>query len=454
MKSRMMGRMIYRAGVLVRGESAVYEYLPEAQRSLVSSREELDRRQATALASILALAASRSPYYAAAWSALDVGPDVSPSRSFQLLEQLPLIAKREIQQHGAEMIVPGHERANWKTTGGSTAEPVRILKSANGTAQEMAASWAHLMNVGVRIGDPSVRFWSMPLRPRAKVRGRLADLAMNRLRFSAFSFDDEHMSRVWAQCVRFRPRWIYGYSSMIDHFAKWIEETRRDGRELGLIAVVPTSEPLYDEMRERLQRVFGCSVMNEYGCGEVGPIAYSCHADQLHIVAENLVVEVLREDGTPAGPGESGEIVLTDLTNRAMPLVRYRMGDIAEVGEECTCGQHAPTLKRVNGRAYDVVHTPAGRRWNGWQVHYLLSTLQMELGEYRQYQVVQDGPDTLDVRLVADQPIRPDTEHRITSYIADQLDGMRARVRRVETVERAASGKLRVVRNDWRPGQQ
>src|SRR5689334_2585309 len=318
----------------------------------------------------------------------------------------------------------------------------------------MAASWAHLTNVGVRIGDPSVRFWSIPLRTRAKMRGRLADLAMNRLRFSAFSFDDEHMSNVWTQCMRFRPRWIYGYSSMIDHFARWIEETQRDGRELGLVAVVPTSEPLYDEMRARLERVFGCSVMNEYGCGEVGPIAYSCRAGQLHIVVENLVVEVLRADGTPAGLGDTGEIVLTDLTNRAMPLIRYRMGDIAEVGEPCTCGQQSPTLRRVTGRAYDVVHTPNGRRWNGWQVHYMLSTLQMELGGYRQYQVVQDGPDTLDVRLVTDEPIRPDTERRIASYIAEQLDGMRARVRRVEAVERSASGKLRVVRNDWHPSPE
>jgi len=84
----------------------------------------------------------------------------------------------------------------------------------------------------------------------------------------------------------------------------------------------------------------------------------------------------------------------------------------------------------------------------------MLSTLQMELGGYRQYQVVQDGPDTLDVRLVADEPIRADTERRITSYIAEQLDGMRARVRRVDAVERAASGKLRVVRNDWHPSRE
>ena len=442
-----VGRLVYRAALTVRGETAVHRLLPEARRFAAMPARELEAMQSRRLAELVDLALRESPFYAEHWKgkSLDRGDRPLGER----LRALPTVSKRDLQANAGRMITRSHGRANWKTTGGSTATPVRVLKTAEGIAREMAASWAHLELHGVGMGDPSVRFWSIPLRPKAMVRGRLADLAMNRLRFSAFAFDDAAMRAHWERALAFKPRWLYGYATMLDRFAEWIEASGNDGRRLGLALVVPTSEALYDDMRERLVRVFGCPVMNEYGCGEVGPIAYGCAQGMLHVVGGNLVAEVLDERGNPVAAGETGEIVITDLTNDAMPLVRYRMGDMAERGGDCACGRPGPTLARILGRTFDVVHTPNGRRWNGWEVHYLLSTLQFELGTFQQFQVVQDGPDTLDIRLVAEQPLPAATQSHITEYVRTHLDGMRANVHRVEKVERAPSGKLMVVRNDW-----
>jgi phenylacetate-CoA ligase len=276
----------------------------------------------------------------------------------------------------------------------------------------------------------------------------MTDLAMNRIRLSAFDLDDDDMRDYWRRCMRFRPVWLYGYASLIHLFAEWIEMQGLEGVGLGLRAIVPTSEPLNERERARIGRVFGASVFDEYGCGEVGAIAYTCENGRLHVMTDNVAVECLDEDHRPAPPGKVGELVVTDLTNRAMPLLRYRLGDRVVMGDECDCGRGFPVIKQVLGRIHDVVFTPAGRRWHGEKIDYLMSQLYGERGGFRQYQVVQQAADQLQVRLVPDGPVPEELERRIIAYVSEKLDGMRAEVVLVDRIERAPSGKIWLVRND------
>ena len=269
-----------------------------------------------------------------------------------------------------------------------------------------------------------------------------------RIRLSAFELEESDLAAYYDRIKRFQPAWFYGYASLIDLLAQWIEQSGRNGTTLGLRSIVPTSEPLSPEQRERVGRVYGAPVQNEYGCGEVGAIAYECERGLLHVMSESVLVEVLKEDGSPVAAGETGEVVVTDLNNYAMPLIRYRMGDRAVAGGACACGRPFPTLERVVGRIHNVVFTPLGRRWHGEKINYLMSPIHQELFPFQQYQVVQKEPDLLEVRLVADVPIPEPAKLRISAYVRDRLDGMRTDVRRVERIERSASGKLRLVRND------
>ena len=271
---------------------------------------------------------------------------------------------------------------------------------------------------------------------------------MNRIRLSAFDLDDRDLACYYQRIRSFQPAWFYGYATLIDLLASWIEEHGRDGRGLGLRSIVPTSEPLSAAQRERITRVFGAPIQNEYGCGEVGAIAYECEKGALHIMTDSVAVEVLGDDGSPVVPGETGEVVVTDLNNYAMPLIRYRLGDRAVRGGECACGRPYPTLDRIVGRVHDVVYTPLGRRWHGEKIDYLMLSIHQELFPFRRYQVVQKQPDLLEVRFVSDAPIPPVARQRIADYVRDRLDGMRVDIRRVQTIERSASGKLRLVCNE------
>jgi phenylacetate-CoA ligase len=445
--SRLHAKLIYEPVTALRGEAHVFRYLEEARGLAQLTADGLRAYQGALLARLLNFAKANNAFHRDRWPGFYAD---APQEAFAVLKTLPFMSRRDIQNSAATLLsetLP--RRRSRKSTGGSTGEPVRIEKDSAGVAWEMAISWMALEWFGIRPGDRSVRFWGTPLTRKRRLRFRLADIAMNRIRLSAFDLDDADLKIYWERCLRFRPRWFYGYASLIHLFATYIEKEGLDGRRLGLSSVVPTSEPLSQTQRDDIARVYGAPIQNEYGCGEVGAIAYECDRGLLHIMSPNVVVELLNDDGHEALPGEVGEVVVTDLRNYSMPLVRYRLGDFAVRGKDCGCGRPFPTIERVWGRIHDAVFTPAGRRWHGEKFDYLMAQLAAEVGGFSQYQVVQDGPDTLDVRLVAEQPISEALEQRIREYARERLDGMMARVRRVDRTERAPSGKLHLVRNDW-----
>ncbi len=437
---------VYRPILAWRGETATWRLMREKRALEGVDSASLHARQRARLAAMIEYALEKSPFYRARCSRRT---GVRPEQVDQVLGELPILTKRDLQLEAGSLRVPDFRGRTWsKSTGGSTAEPVTVWKDPQGMAEERAATWVALGWTGIRPSDRVVRFWGVPLTVARRRSARMADLAMNRIRLSAFDLRDEDLARNYERCLRFRPAWFYGYATAMDYFAQFVEREKLDGRRLGVRTAVPTSEPLPDGGAERLARVFGSAVQIEYGCGEAGALAYGCERGLLHIMADNVHLEVLRPDGEPARAGEEGEVLVTDLTNHAMPLLRLRMGDTAVVGDACSCGRPGPTLARVWGRMHDEVYTPLGRRWHGEQLDYLLSTLRSQGAPIRQYQVVQVEEDLLDVRLVMEGELTERITSTLTEFIREQLDGMKANVRVVDAIERSPNGKLQVVRND------
>lgn len=445
-------RLIYPGIVHARGEREVFRMLDAYRRLERCSSAVLRRRQGRRLAAILEHAGERSPYYRDAWPA---SGRVRPGEARKLLATLPPLSKEELQRHADRLrTTPRHGRVTRKTTGGSTGQAVTVYKDRRATAREMAASWLGYGWFGIEIGDRAARFWGSPYTWKRRVRFAAADLAMHRIRFSAFAFDEDDLERYWARCLRFGPQYFYGYVSMLDEFARFLRRRGHDGRRLGLKAIVATSEVLSSAQRALLSDVFGAPVQNEYGCGEVGPIAYECERGGLHVMADNLVVELLTDEGRPARVGETGEVVVTDLTNRAMPLVRYRLGDWGVWADGCECGRPFPVLERIWGRAYDFIQTPGGHRYHGEFLMYLFEELRDRGVDVRQFQVTQRAEDRVDVAVVLDDRDPASASERIRRRLERRLSGVQVTVRRVSSIERAPSGKMRVLRNPWLRGRE
>jgi len=442
-------RLVYPAVVALRGEQDVFRTLRELEATQWLPAEELARRQCAALAETLRHAGRHVPYYRRRWG---TSPDVPAECAREALAGLPFLTKGELQDAAGELMSDRRpRRVTRKTTGGSTGQAVTLVKDRGATAREMAASWLAYGWFGVRVGDRAIRFWGEPFTLRRRLRFAAADLAMHRIRFSAFAFDRADLDAYWQRCRDFRPDYLYGYVSMLDAFACHLIEAGVDGRQLGLKVAVTTAEVLSDPQRARLQRAFDCPVQNEYGCGEVGPIAYECPRGALHLMTDHLHVELLGPGDRPAGPGESGEVVVTDLANRAMPLVRYRLGDSAVAGTgPCPCGRGFPTLERIWGREYDFIETGDGRRFHGEFFMYLFEELQQHGIGVRQFQVVQEGPADLAIALLSPTDPSPEQVAHLRGRIERHLGPMRVAVTRVDCIERARSGKMAVIVNRWR----
>ena len=198
---------------------------------------------------------------------------------------------------------------------------------------------------------------------------------------------------------RFRPRYFYGYVSMLAAYAEYL---RSSGNRLqfDLHAVVSTSEVLTSYHRTLFEQTFGAQVFNEYGCGELGTIAHECEHGSMHINAENLIVEILRGDNACA-PHEVGEIVATELNNAGMPLIRYRLGDFAAFSDRpCSCGRTLPVIESIAGRAYDLIYNKEGRMFHGEFFMYIFEELKRRNLGVRSFQVVQKNFDHIVVNIV------------------------------------------------------
>lgn len=442
---QLHARLVYPLIINVRGEGAVYSALAELrateQLSNAARRQHADRR----LAVMLRYARQRCRYYAEQLPA-ELPTEGEEVRS--VLAALPPLRKHDLRRHAGDLRAsPSPRRVTRKITGGSTGETVTVFKDRAALAREMAASWLGYGWFGINIGDRSARFWGSPHTLVRRLRFAAADFAMHRIRFSAFAFDEHDLDRYWTKCVSFRPRYLYGYASMLEEFARFVDRRSYNGRGLALKAIVSTSEVLSETQRTLISTVFGAPVQNEYGCGEVGPIAYECPDGGLHIMSDNLVVELLRDDGSQAAEGEAGEVVVTDLNNRAMPLLRYALGDYGIVGKPCVCGRTFPTLERIWGRAYDFVQTPAGRRYHGEFFMYYFEDLRADGIDVRKFKIVQDRPDHIRIEVVLPPESDAATDRRIASRLAERLPEMGMSVHRVPAIERLPSGKTQVILN-------
>jgi phenylacetate-CoA ligase len=173
------------------------------------------------------------------------------------------------------------------------------------------------------------------------------------------------------------------------------------------------------ELRELAREVVGLPITDVYSSVEVGYIALQCpEQPHYHVQSEGVLVEVIDEAGQPCRPGEVGRVIVTALHNFAMPLLRYVIGDYAEVGEPCSCGRGLPVLSRVLGRTRNMLILPSGRRI--WPL--LEGALFSDVAPVTQFQIVQLSHSLLEVRLVVSRPVTPAEEDALGAMIRHHLE--------------------------------
>jgi len=211
------------------------------------------------------------------------------------------------------------------------------------------------------------------------------------------------------------------------------------------MAIHSTAEVLSSVDRQLIEQYLRGPVYDYYGSRDAGAIAGECRArNGLHVFCDLTHVEVLREDGSPCAAGETGEVVVTNLHEHAMPLIRYRTGDLAVFADrECACGRKLPVIETLLGRSDDVVVTPDGRRVGR------LDPIFKAVSSFYESRIVQDAADHVRVEYVADTEVPPAERATLLTELRNRLGpSMRIDVVRVTAIPRTRRGKLRMVVNE------
>lgn len=398
------------------------------------------------LRQLLTSAVATIPYY----QELARGTGWSPEelRTLEDLRELPVLEKQALRGRESLFQKPGWRplRRTKVFSSGTTGTPIRTV--------ECRKSWAHRWAFVARLRD-----WAgirNPIRPRrASFTGRnivppgseppfsppwRMNPAGNQLLLSTVHLASGTVPRYVEGLERFQPEIIEGYPSAIRILGKLARAT---GLSLpSPRAIVTTAETLLPEARADIERDYGAKVFDQYSASEPSCFWSECEHGTLHENPEYGISEILRDDGTEAGPLEMGSVVVTSFLNPIMPLVRYRLGDVAirAFPTACGCGRQMPVIAKVVGRLDDVIFVPergyVGRLDPAFKgLHGIIET-----------QVVQTALEAFEILLVPDTTYREDVGKRLIANLREKLGtAATIEIHIVPRVPRGPNGKFRSV---------
>lgn len=385
--------------------------------------------------------ALKSPFYAQAWSESQKTAAVEGQ-----LSELPLLEKQQIRDDPQRFLrkdITPRFRLLTKTSG-STGTPIENhwswyeVREQRAVREVRSAGWA-----GVSFKQPRATFSGRFVEPNPDSTGPFHryNIFERQVYFSAFHLRPDTAHQYVDALRRHHTQWLTGYAVSFYLLAELILDQNLKVPD-SLKAVVTTSEKVTPEMREVMERAFGCPVFEEYSTVENCLFASQCEHGSLHVSPDVSVVEILRPDGSPCGPDEPGEVVTTCLMRRYQPFVRYRVGDVAAwSSQSCKCGRAMPVLKEVVGRLEDVLVAPDGRRMVRFHGVFV------DQPNVREGQVIQEALSRIRVKVVptknfGDVDVR-DIQHRVQQRMG-QVDVV---VETVDEIPRTKAGKFKAVIN-------
>jgi phenylacetate-CoA ligase len=249
-----------------------------------------------------------------------------------------------------------------------------------------AWNWAHEYQAldwfGIPIGIPALILW--------RFRDLPADLVLKRKSFATIQMTEKELREAAAYLVCRRPPLLWGLPSALAQLASFIHAEFPDvSQPISRFAKVG-GEPLFPFQRQAISRYLGARSIDHYGCSEAGAIAGECPNGNLHVFSTNVLLEVF-QGNEPARPGEFGDLVVTTMHNRAMPLIRYRIGDQGQIRvDPCSCGLPYPVLAGLRARKEDLLITADGKQVHSSLLLQVLSGEEIDsFGDIRQFQFQQ-----------------------------------------------------------------
>ncbi len=415
-------------------------YLRQIEKDERSLGKERDAKRLLRFKQTLQWAGRTVPYYRETFKV--IGFDPGRVRCLEDLSKIPVLTKSSIQADPTRFIsekVPESKRQSQGTTG-SSGRPLQVWMTKEEELYSHALVLYGFLKSGARPGMrlAIVRNASPALKGVKKV---------NRDIFQWYVLDlKNELDEILKQLNELKPEILYSYPS-------WLSLLSRHLLDKGFRIYKPSfvfthGEGLTPEVRSLIRSALGCPVRNSYGSTEFYRMAYECGEEKLHILETPYVLEtVMPQVLVPGDHGE--EIIVTSLYHRAMPFIRYRLGDrIVKREGRCGCGAEGPIIEEVTGRSDDFLVLPSERRVSARAVNLL-----DDIPGILEYQIIQKEKHRLEVRVRPGSEFDETIEQRIKEKILEGCGGepVEVNVLMVDQILRLPNGKLSAVISEIRP---
>ena len=348
-------------------------YIKEFQKNQWLDKSELELDRWVKLKKLILFCELNVPYYRNMFKKIGItSEDINDINDYN---RIPILTKEIFRKNYKDFIpdINFHGNYGYTETSGSTGMSIKFQIS-NIAAERWYAAKLHWRKIhGVNPGDPILWIWGRKLSKTSPIKKWIKNNIENEYRFSAFDISEKKALQIVELIKKKKIKSIYGYSSAIYEFAKILKERNIS---LPLHKIFVTAESIFDSQKILIQDVFKCSVISEYGAAEMGILTFECDEGNYHIIEDNVYLETLKFEEN----NNLKKIIITDLFNYAMPLLRYDSGDLTSgiSKEECSCGRKSNILKDIVGRQYDLIKLKNGKIIHGEMINYLVKGVTLK----------------------------------------------------------------------------
>lgn len=363
---------------------------------------------------------------------------------------IPILSKSDIQKPIKETITNGFKLSNVfkNSTSGSSGNPFYFVKDKITHARTWALIFNRYSMHGIEYGKSlQARFYGIPLSGSKFYLEKFKDSVSARVRFPVFDLSDDKLNDFTEKFKKRKFEYINGYTSSLVSYANYLINKNIVLKEIcpTLKVCFPTSEMCSISDRVTIEKGFGVKVVNEYGCAEMDVLAFEDRNFDWIMSSENVYFEIVDDKGNVLPQGEEGRLIITSLTNKAMSLIRYEVGDIAKIGKN---KNNHPILSELIGRTNEFAIMPSGRKVPALTFYYITKTLIQEEYNIKEFVIKQTSIHDFVFEYVAENDLTQKACSKIQSAMDEYLEpGLKAHFLKLSKIQRTKGGKLKQFSN-------
>ena len=359
--------------------------------------------------------------------------------------ELPIMEKSDYQNNFNDALSFGYTKKNTfiASTSGSSGHPFYYAKNKEAHAFTWALAKSRYNWYDINLDSRQARFYGIPLNNRSRYFEKIKDLVLNRIRFNVFDLSDDSFREYLKIFKKNKFKYLYGYANSLVLFARFLINKNIVLKDYcpSLVSCISTSEMLTIQDRKLLEKGFGIIIINEYGISEAGGItAFQNKAMDWCLSFESQYIEIVDQNNENVSEGIDGDILITDLHNKAMPFIRYRVGDIGRLIKK----GNKIYLDQLIGRTNDNIILPNGKVSPGLTFYYIARSTLEKTEILKEFIIRQISIDTFIFDVVCERDLNQleikNIKKDMDTYLVPNLN---LRINRVNKIRRPNSGKIK-----------